>query len=86
MCHKLPGSTNSGPQLSFLNGVSSGASTSFPLVERTELEQQIAALKLQSAVLDAFATRLDQQEAMLLSEAEIIRMTGKRLPPRLLKR
>ena len=53
--------------------------------ERTELEQQIAALKLQSAVLDATATQLDQQEAMLVSETEIIRMTGKRLPPRLLK-
>ena len=50
--------------------------------ERTELEQQIATLQLQSAVLDAFATRLDKQEAMLVSEAENIRMTGKRLSPR----
>jgi len=54
-------------------------------LERTELEQQLAAFQLQSAVLDALATRLDQQEAMLVSEAEVIRLTGKRLSPRLLK-
>ncbi len=55
-------------------------------LERAELEQQMAALQLQYAWLDALATRLEQQEAMLVSEAEVIRMTGKRLPPRLLKR
>ena len=54
--------------------------------ERTELEQQIAAFQLQSAVLDALTKQLDQQEAMLVSEAEVIRMTGKRVSPRFLKR
>jgi hypothetical protein len=54
--------------------------------ERAELEQQMAALQLHYALLDALSTRLDQQEAMLVSDAEVIRMTGKRLSPRLLKR
>jgi hypothetical protein len=55
-------------------------------LERTELEQHIAALQLHYAFLDELSTRLDQQEAMLVSDAEGIRMTGKRLSPRLLKR
>lgn len=40
----------------------------------------------QRALLDLERAELDQQEAMLVSESEVIRMTGKRLPPRLLKR
>lgn len=55
-------------------------------LERAELEQQMAALQLQYAFLDALSTGLDQQESMLVSDAEVIRMTGKRLSPRLLKR
>jgi hypothetical protein len=55
-------------------------------LERAELEQQMAALQLHYAFLDELATRLDQQEAMLASDAEVIRMTGKRLSFRLLKR
>jgi len=55
-------------------------------LERAELEQQMAVLQLHYALLDALSTRLDQQEAMLVSESEVIRMTGKRLLPRLLKR
>ena len=34
MRHSQPGSTGSGPPISVLNGVSSGATTSFPLAER----------------------------------------------------
>lgn len=55
-------------------------------LERAELEQQMAKLQLQYAFLDALSTKLDQQEAMLASDAEVIRMTGKRLSPRFLKR
>lgn len=55
-------------------------------LERAELEQQMAALQLQYAFLDELSARVDQQEAMLASEAEGIRMTGRRLSPRLLKR
>ena len=54
-------------------------------LERAELEQQMAALQLHYALLDQLATRLDQQEAMLASDVEVIRMTGKRLYPRLSK-
>ncbi len=54
-------------------------------LERAELEQQLAVLQLQYAFLDELSARLDQQEAMLASEAEGIRMTGRRLSPRLLK-
>jgi hypothetical protein len=46
----------------------------------------MAAFQLHYALLDALSSRLDQQEAMLVSDAEAIRMTGKRLSPRLLKR
>ena len=55
-------------------------------LERAELEQQLVTLQLQYAFLEELSARLDQQEAMLASEAEVIRMTGKRLSPRLLKR
>ena len=55
-------------------------------LERAELEQQMAALQLHYAFLDELSTRLDQQEAMFASDAEGIRMTRKRLSPRLLKR
>ena len=55
-------------------------------LERAELEEQMAALQLQYALLDALSSRLDQQEALLVSDAEGIRMTGKRLSPRLLRR
>ncbi len=55
-------------------------------LERAELEQQMATLQLHYDFLDELSTRLDQQEAMLASDAEGIRMTGKRLSPRLLKR
>ena len=51
-------------------------------LERTELEQRLAELKLQYALLDALSTRLDFQEAMLASEYEAVRMTGKRSSPR----
>lgn len=51
-------------------------------LERKELEQQTDALELQSALLDQLLAQLDQQEAMLASEAEGIRLTGKRSSPR----
>jgi peptidoglycan hydrolase CwlO-like protein len=53
-------------------------------LEQADLEQQMAELQLQYAFLDALSTQLDQQEAMLSSDAEGIRMTGKRLSPRFL--
>ena len=55
-------------------------------LERKELEQQVQALKFQNALLDQLSTRLDQQEAMLASEAEEIRLTGRRSSPRRAKR
>lgn len=45
-------------------------------LERAELEQQMAALQLQYAFLDALSQQVDQQEVMLASEDEYIRMTG----------
>ncbi len=58
-------------------------------LERAELEQQMVALQLQYAFLDALSQQVDQQEAMLASEDEHIRMTGipgKMLSSGLLKR
>lgn len=55
-------------------------------LERAELEHQLAELTLQYAVLDAISTQLDQREAMLVSDYEVIRMTGNRQSPRLAKR
>lgn len=45
-------------------------------LEWAELEQQMAALQLQYAFLDTLSAKGDQQEAMLVSEEEHIRMTG----------
>ena len=47
-------------------------------LERKELEQQMQALKLHYALLDQLSAQLDQEEAMLASEAEGMRLTGKR--------
>ena len=47
-------------------------------LERAELEQRLAELKLQYAQLDALSSRLDLQEAVLASDYEAVRMTGKR--------
>lgn len=55
-------------------------------LERAELEQQMAALQLRYDLLDALSTKLDQQEAMLASDAEGIRTNGKRQSTRFLKR
>ena len=43
-------------------------------------------LQIHNTFLDELSARLDQQEAILAADAEVIRMTGKRLSPRLLKR
>jgi peptidoglycan hydrolase CwlO-like protein len=51
-------------------------------LERKELEQQMQTLQLQDALLDQLSARLDQQEAQLASEAEGMRLTGKRSSPR----
>jgi hypothetical protein len=40
------------------------------------------ALEFQDALLDHLSSQLDQQEALLVSEAEGIRLTGKRSSPR----
>jgi hypothetical protein len=50
------------------------------------LEHQLVELTLQYAVLDAVSTQLDQREAMLVSDYEVIRMTGNRQSPRLARR
>ena len=55
-------------------------------LERAELEQRLAELKLQYAFLDALSTHLDQREAALASDYEVVRMTGNRLSPRLARR
>ena len=55
-------------------------------VERAELEQQLSELKLKYALLDALSVQLDQREAMLVSEYEVIRMEGNRSSTRLLRR
>jgi hypothetical protein len=51
-------------------------------LERKELELQMHALQLHYALLDQLSARLVQQEAMLASEADQIRLTGKRSSPR----
>ena len=55
-------------------------------LERAELEQQLAELKLQYAFLDALSTQLDLREAVLVSDYEVVRMTGNRQSPRLARR
>ncbi len=51
-----------------------------------ELEQQLSALQLQYALLDALWAQCDQREAMLASEYEVVHMRGKQLSPRLSRR
>jgi len=55
-------------------------------LERAELERQLAGLQLQYAFLDALSTQLDLREAVLVSDYEVVRMTGSRRSPRLTRR
>jgi phage shock protein A len=51
-------------------------------LERAELEQQLSELEVKYALLNALSTQLDQREAILNSEYEVVRMTGERKSPR----
>ena len=55
-------------------------------LERAELEQQLSELEIKYALLNALSTQLDQREAILTSQYEVVRMTGERKSPRQVKR
>lgn len=54
-------------------------------LERAELERQWSELEIKYGFLNALSTQLDQREAILTSEYEVVHMTGERKSPRQVK-